>query len=279
MLENNTRELIDLGSAQSSPIAPAAGAIPYIALPSGYSVRNLESLLQTPSRKRAEVTLLDSQSFIKYVKIQGSLDTCNLYAQVDYPANQCNIVAVINDHGGDKESAQWRDHTATFKPELSFEWKNWFGANKAVKEQADFAAFIEDNMGDIAAVDGMPSGADMLKMALEFEATSEKRFKKRIDLQTGGTQLEYVDKADETTSTKLRLFERFTIAVPVFQGSNVAYPLEARLKFRQKSGTDLLAFWFELIRPDRVFKEAVTEEINAIQSQTGFPLYYGQPGL
>jgi len=273
-----TTELLKAGSALAYPVEGIAAA-PYTVVPEGYVLKNLEELMETPVRKRANVTMLDSPSFIKYTSAQGSLDTCNLYANVDYASNKCSIVAIIDDHGSDKDKAQWRQHTALYKPELSFEWKNWIAANKAVKEQADFAAFIEDNMGDIAGLEGMPSGADMLKMALEFELTSEKRFKKRIDLQTGGTQLEFVDKADETTSTKLRLFERFTIAVPVFQGSNVAYPLEARLKFRQKSGTDLLAFWFELIRPDRVFKEAVTEEINAIQSQTGFPLYYGQPGL
>lgn len=278
MPQLDTRELLDAGAAQAHPITTHNG-IPYVALAGEYHVHDLEHLLPTPTRKRAKVTLQDSPSFIKYASKQGSLDTCNLYANVDYTHHQCSIVAIIDDHGADKDKAQWREHTAIYKPELSFEWKNWVGANKAVKEQADFAAFIEDNMGDIAGLDGMPSGADMLQMALAFEATSEKRFKKRIDLQTGGTQLEYVDKADETTSTKLRMFERFTVAVPVFQGSNIAYPLEARLKFRQKSGTDLLVFWFELIRPDRVFKEAITEEIQAIQDQTGFPLFYGQPGL
>lgn len=272
------RELLNAGSALAQPIKEHGG-VPYVALPEEYAVHDLESLLPSPTRKRAKVTMLDSASFIKYVNKHGSLDACNLYANVDYSRSVCNIVAIVDDHGSDKDAAQWRDHTATFVPELSFEWKRWYQMDKQAKEQAEFAAFIEDNMGDIAGIAGMPSGADMLQMALSFEATSEKRFKKRIDLQTGGAQLEYVDKADEATSTKLRLFERFTIAVPVFQNSNVAYPLEARLKFRQKSGTDSLVFWFELIRPDRVFKEAVTEEINSIQAQTGMPLFYGNAGL
>lgn len=278
MQQLETTELLGAGAALAKPFVEYT-KIPYAVVPEGYMLHELEHLQETPVRKRAKVTMLDSGSFIKYVKAHGSLDTCNLYANVDYPGSKCTIVAIIDDHGSDKDKPQWRDHTATFKPELSFEWLRWQAMNKKVSEQADFAAFIEDSMGDIAGIDGMPSGVDMLKMALEFEATSEKRFKKRIDLQSGGTQLEYVDKADENTSTKLRLFERFTIAVPVFQGSNVAYPIEARLKFRQKSGTDLLAFWFELVRPDRVFKVAVTEEITAIQEQTGFPLYYGHAGL
>lgn len=278
MNNNENRCLIEVGSAIALP-QTTMGSTPYVVTPEQFKVRDLEHLLPAPMRKRAKVTMLDSASFITYTKKQGSLDTCNLYANVDYEKNFCKIVAVINDHGSEKSQPDWRDHTATFKPELSFEWKRWAAQNKIAAEQADFAAFIEDNMGDIASVDGMPTGTDMLKMALEFEATSEKRFKKRIDLQTGGMQLEFVDKADEQTSTKLRLFERFTIGVPVFQNSNVAYPLEARLKFRQKPGTDNLIFWFELIRPDRVFKEAVTEEIGNIQRETGFTLMYGLTGI
>ena len=70
---------------------------------------------------------------------------------------------------------------------------------------------------------------------------------------------------------------RFTIGIPVFQGSAAAYPIEARLKYRQQS--DKLVFWFELIRPDRVFKQAVTDEIERIHEATGFMLLYGNAGL
>ena len=65
--------------------------------------------------------------------------------------------------------------------------------------------------------------------------------------------------------------------IPVFQGSTAAYPIEARLKYRQQS--DKLVFWFELIRPDRVFKQAVTDDIERIHEATGFMLLYGNAGL
>jgi uncharacterized protein YfdQ (DUF2303 family) len=175
------------------------------------------------------------------------------------------------------DDAQWRDHTATFQPTIAHEWKTWIAKNKVPLDQSHFAAFLEENMSDIASVGNMPTAADMLKMALEFEANSDKRFKKRIDLQSGGTALEYVDKADENTSAKLKFFERFTIGIPVFQGSASAYPIEARLKFRQQS--DQLTFWYELIRTDRVFKQAVTEEVETIKDKTGFALLYGCAGL
>lgn len=273
---NNAQIILDAGAALVDPVRDHGG-IPYVALPEGYTVNDLESLLPTPSRKRAKVVMLDSGSFIDYAKKHGSLDNCTLYADVDYDTSKCNIVAVINDHGSDVGEARWRDHTATFAPKLSFEWKRWVALNGQAQDQAKFAAFIEDNMGDIASVAGMPTATEMLQMALAFEAHSDKRFKKRIDLQSGGTQLEYVDQADENTSAKMRLFERFTIGIPVFQGSSAAYPIEARLKFRQNS--DKLVFWFELIRPDRVFRQSVTDEIVKIHESTGFMLLYGNAGL
>jgi hypothetical protein len=38
-------------------------------------------------------------------------------------------------------------------------------------------------------------------------------------------------------------------------------------------------FWFELIRPDRVFKSAVAEELDRIQEATGFLLINGVAGI
>lgn len=250
------------------------GQSPFAIVPDGYQVKDMEHVLDAPTRKRAKVTLLDADSYIAYTKEHGSMATCRHYAEVDYEKSLCTVVGIINDHGSKEDEPHWRDHTATFSPKLSIEWKRWTESNGVSKAmaQSKFAAFIEDNIGDI---NGTPSGTEMLGMALNFEQTSEKRFKRRIDLGTGGVQLEYVDKADDATSAKIKMFERFNIAIPVFQGSNVAYPVECRLKFRQNN--DTLNFWYELIRPDRVFRQAVTDEIGAIKEKTGFMLLYGTP--
>ena len=113
----------------------------------------------------------------------------------------------------------------------------------------------------------------MLQMALNFEITSEKRFKRMIDLGTGGVALEFVDKADDATSQKINMFRRFKIGIPIFQNDDYGYAIEARLKFRQNG--DSLTFCYELIRKDRVFKEAITTQLSAIQSETSVPLLYG----
>jgi uncharacterized protein YfdQ (DUF2303 family) len=271
--ENST--LVAFGIAASNA-RTSHGGIPYAVVPEGFRLRDLESLLPAPARKRAKVTLQDAKSFIEYIKKHGSLDNCTLYADVNYEAFSCSLIAVINDNGADVSDAQWRDHTATFVPELSHEWKAWTRKNQAVQAQSDFASFLEENMSDIANIDpGMPTASEMLQMALDFEMHSNKRFKKTVDLQSGGVALEYVDQADENTT--MRLYKRFVIGIPVFQNSSSAYPIQARLKFRQNA--DRLVFWFELVRSDRVYEQAVKEMIEKIHDETGCMLLYGTPGF
>jgi uncharacterized protein YfdQ (DUF2303 family) len=141
--------------------------------------------------------------------------------------------------------------------------------------QNNFAAFLEDHVGDIQSVNGSPSGSDMLKLALEFEANSDKRFRSKTNLQSGGFSIEFIDEENHDTRSTMQVFERFTIGIPVFEGSSNAYPIEARLKYREKEGR--LTFWYELIRPDRVYKTAIHDELEKVREKTGFPIVFGTP--
>lgn len=267
----------ELGAALAPSSVPAAldGHIPYLVAPAGYTVHDLEHLLPTPTRKRADVTVSDSDSFIAYTKKHGSLAECVIYAELNTEAYRFTMVGVLDDHP--EEGAAWRQHTCTFAPALSVEWKRWTSSNKRAMTQAEFATWLEDNMGDIAGQDGMPTGAQMLQMAIGFERTADKRLKSRINLQSGGTRFEYVDDEDKDTRTAMDVFQRFAIGIPVLDGSKFAYPVEARLKYRERDGK--VSFWFEMIRPDKVFKQAVHDETSAIIAATGFLLINGLPGL
>lgn len=277
MSENmNAQTILDAGAALAKARLPemdATNSTPFVVVPPGYQVQDVEKMLPAPTRKRADVTMLDAPSFIEYVNKHGCQDETVIYSDVDYEAGKYGLLAVINDHGGTDPT--WRDHRASLSPIKSLEWKRWKGNDSKTLPQADFAAFLEDNLSDIATVAGMPTGKDMLEMALAFEANSDKRFKKKLDLLGGGAHLEYVDQADEATSTKMRFFERFTVGIPVFQGATDGYHIEARLKFRMANGD--LRFWYELVRPDRVFKTAVATEIDKIKAATGFMVLFGRP--
>jgi uncharacterized protein YfdQ (DUF2303 family) len=269
---NNAKTILDAGIAMSGPHSANGD---YAIIPTGYTALDLEKYQLAPYRKRGKVAMLDSPSFIAYTKKHGSLDNCVIYADVDFEASKFSIQAVINDHRSDVGGAQWRDFTVTMSPPLSVEYKRWLAQHNKQMSQIEFAAFVEENIGDIANVDKMPTGAQMLNMALEFQSNGDKRFKQKVNLQGGGVRLEYVDDEDKDTRSQMQFFERFTIGIPVFQGATSAYPIEARLKYRQSNGD--MKFWYELVRPDRIFRAAVTDEINTIRDGTGFMVLNGRP--
>jgi len=268
----DTNDLIAAGAAIASAIHLPEGSVPFIVVPEKYAVKSLESHLLRPIRKVAAVAVTDAAGFIAYLgrhAEKGSL----VYADIDQLIGSFKLVGVINDSA--TEEPGWRDHICTMERKQSVEFGRWVGKNKSAMSQGDFATWIEDNLADIAATDGMPTGGDMLAMSLGFERTSEKRLKSKVNLQSGSFRLEYVDDEDKDTRTSMEVFSRFSIGVPVFENSSSAYRIDARLKYRESSGK--VSFWFELIRPDKSFRQAVEDEVKVIAEATGLSIINGKP--
>lgn len=250
---------------------------PVIVVPSGdgaYSAQTLDfsSIQSQPQRVTGTRQFDDAQSLIEFYP-QG-VDNVEdghprLYCDADFVAGRATVTAVFNDSPG------WRDFRAVYAPKSSVEWQRWLlrnGHDKAFTQEG-FALFIEDNIADITAVDGMPSGTDMLAMATSLEINAENRFKSAIRLQSGGVDLTYVDTEDNETLKKMKLFERFSIGIRVLQGGD-GYRLDARLRYRTRDGK--LSFWYELIRPDKTYEDALRAEIARIQEATGQTVLFGK---
>ena len=276
-MQSDAQVVRDLTAAITEPGYPTIhateGVAPHIVLPAGYTVHDMEKRLLSPIRKRAKVVVTDSASFIAYANKHAIPDMSVIYADVDSEASRLGLVCVLNDDG--KNGAGWRDHTVTFAPKLSVEWTRWTGKNKVVMTQADFATWLEENMGDVVDVEGFPSGSQMLQMALEFERTADKALKSKVNLQSGGMRLTYVDDDTKETSTSMEVFSRFMLGLPVFDGATARDRVQARLKYREQSGK--VSFWYELIRPDLVFKAAVESDLEQIKEKTGLLLLNGKP--
>jgi uncharacterized protein YfdQ (DUF2303 family) len=247
-----------------------------VALPPGWTLVEKDDddrLLLQPRRKVATVRLHEDDSFIEYVQRHVD-ENCTLWCKADYKAGHVNFMAILNDHGENEDETDWRDHRAHFEPTMAEEWIRWAGKNKQTFTQVEFASFIEDNLSDIASVDGQPTGAQMLEMALTFEANQDMRFKSAVRLQNGGVQMSFVQDDDVQTLQKMQVFDRFSIGVPVFWNGD-AYRIDARLRYRVRDGK--LAFWFELIRKDKVLEAATQTLIDKIRVQTDLPFFFGDP--
>lgn len=255
-----------------SPVAD----ITRVALPPGWTLKETddEKHAATPRRKSAKVSLHDAPSFIDYVRRHGSLTYSTVWCVADYAAGKVQFTGILNDHGETAEEPQWRDHKAGYTPTFSQEWANWVEKHKKTFSQAEFAQFIEDNLKDVASAEGLPTGAQMLEMALSFEANQDMRFKSAIRLQNGGVQMSFVQDDDSQTLARMQLFDRFAIGIPVFWGGD-AYRIDARLRYRVRDGK--LTFWFELIQQDKVLESATSTLIEQIRTGTGNPFFFGNP--
>ncbi|MBB5443256.1 MULTISPECIES: DUF2303 family protein [unclassified Paraburkholderia] len=254
-------------------------AVRRIALPPDWTLKEYDDSKYrvAPLRKSATVRLRAPEDFIEYTKRHGSLTDSSIWCEADYPRGQVAFTAILNDHGEDEAKAAWRDHLARFQPEFSEEWKRWIGNNKQALTQGDFAAFIEENLKDITGPttgENLPTGAEMLEMALAFEATQDFRFKSAVRLQNGGQNLSFVQDDDDQTLQKMKLFERFALGIPVFRNGD-AYRIDARLRYRVRDAK--LTFFYELIRFDKVLEAAATGMIATIRDQTGNPFFFGDP--
>lgn len=259
-----------------------SGHLPVIMTPEGYKAQVLSDLpltalekhLAAPLRKSGRVVLHDVVSFIHYINQHKTEHTTSIFCDANYQESKVDLVAIFNDHGTDNTG--WRDHTAAYSPVQSVEWQRWVGRNRKVFDQIEFASFIEDNLQDIATVEGMPSGTQMLEMSMNLEANQDSRFKSNIRLQSGGTELTFVQKEDDATLEKMKLFERFSIGIPPFFNGS-AFRIDARLRYRVRDGK--LNFWFELIREDKVLQAAAEEEITKIIEGTSLTVLQGNPRL
>jgi uncharacterized protein YfdQ (DUF2303 family) len=255
-------------------------AIRRFALPAGWKLeeRDDSKHLAAPLRKKATVRMRTPGDFIEYVKRHGSLTDSTIWCEADYPKGDVAFTAILNDHGEEDAKAAWRDHLARFQPEFSEEWKRWLGMHKKPLSQIDFAAFLEENAKDIAGpTDGQtnqPTGAQMLEMALAFEATQDFRFKSAVRLQNGGQNLSFIQDDDDATLKRMEMFERFQLGIPVFRNGD-AYRIDARLRYRVRDGK--LTFTYELVRFDKVLEAAAEGMIQVIRDQTGNPFFFGDP--
>ncbi|SAI59050.1 Uncharacterized conserved protein [Bordetella ansorpii] len=251
-----------------------------IAVPSGYTLETDEKLLplqQTPSRKRGKVVTQTLESFCEYVNFHKTPQTV-IYAVVsrDNAAQPLVLTAVFNDHlqGVDMSGdfAGWQDFSAVLAPRPSHEWLLWSKNNSQALGQAAFAEFIDDNLKDIADVEGHPTGAMMLQMAINMEITQDKKIRASTRVQSGGVSIEYVENDNAETAARMEAFDRFTLGIPAFW-RGLAYQLDARLRYRVREGK--LTIWYDLVRPDLVIDAAVDAMAEQATKETGVPLVFG----
>lgn len=282
--ENNaqTVERVTLKTTEPRRLLEGTTASPVMLLPTGsFTVQDMERFLPTPSRKREVATLHTAQSLIDYVnrhKTANSLltfDRTYTKGARKLPDNPGTFRAIINYHDlkpgelASEHGAQWGDHVALYAPRRTPEWERWIAIDGNAMSQEDFAEFVEDNIRDIAE----PTGAQMLALALDFQAKTDSRFGRVLNLGNGSVQLDYVQSVQGGDAKgQLVVPTNIKLGLRPFVGG-AAYAIPARFRYRVSGGS--LTFTVILDRPDIIEETALEEALTAITAGTELPAIRG----
>ncbi len=294
--------LLAAGAALGQPRTHSTpDARPYALVPDGYTVLELPRA-HVPERPRAIVRLRDAASFVRYFN-DHKTDYSRIFAGRDpalFLAVFDEFSAVTPGDAGVWPQADWREFRAAFSVPPSREWLLWHAANRKPMSQVSFAEFLQDNLPDVV----QPAGADLLELALNFEAaqsgtyvaaqsgtyvatqsgtyvatqsgtyvaTQSGTYVATQRLKDGSHNLQW--RADNNASGTVKLPEHITLMIPVFE-NEAPSELQARLKYRVKEGN--LSLWFELVRPHKVLEAAFRSAWERIAEGTGAVILLGSP--
>lgn len=231
-----------------------------------------------PARRTGTVKLLDSASFIEYVKLHHN--GTPIYGS----PSPATFVAVLNEHKGSAANGGagvpgHRDHRAVLTLGYSDELTAWLGRNgegKAFQSTEEFASFLETNSFDIAD----PPAASFLDLALNFQVNESVHFNKQQRLEDGHVELTFnrvVEGANTAQGGKVKVPTKFRIRVPIFRGARQPfYDCEAHFRYRL-TGNGKIKIWYDLIRPTKVIEAAFRDIWESIGEQLGVPVLYGSP--
>lgn len=267
------KHLLDTGMAATiKPIAIPEATYPAVVVPEGHKVVFLEQALfnehrEAPERKTGNVQVQQANCFLEYWSLYADEDS-RAFAD---PAT-ASILAILDYHHSSAErTARWGRHRVTVTLKKTDEWKVWKEWDGKQRTQADFADFLEDNAPDIIE----PNAATFVEAARDLRAKSEVNFTSAQTAKDGSINFAYQEDVKGTFGkSNMEVPERFTIAIPVFDGMEKV-KIQARLRYRINQGK--LQIWYSLYRADFHEREAFQAVVNQIQEKTGRHVFIGKP--
>lgn len=280
------------------PVQAAEGRAPFVILPQpdgDYIVEYLKprEFDPLPDHIRQRVTLVETESFIAYVKLfkQGTtrifatpLDPSALTVEsIRAGKSAAAFTAILDYHEQGSEATPKRvAHVATYPLPLSLEFKIWLSQNKEALSQDAFIQFIDDNQLDIAK----PEAAALMDMVANFESKSEVVFKSAVQRINGARQLVFNERVEMNgggftagEEKKITVPEFLELSIPIFEGG-IKIPVKARMEYRPTSGK--LKVTYHLHRPHEILRNAFADiraHIESADQGVDIPILTGSAAI
>lgn len=269
MSENEMQTVVDTALISAEPRELELGSYYVVKTPAGVQKIDLtgDEHRDTPRRKHGIVIVRDAASFLAYFGKHAS-EHAEVYANED-PGWITGILDAHTPHGG---PAQWQQHRVVLQLRHSASFTAWQGVSGQMMPQTQFAEFVEDHRADVRE----PSAADLLELAQTIQGTTKVSWKSSTLLRNGQRQLSYVESIDATAGQRGEMLipDALQLAIPVYEGADVADAVTARLRIRI-NGEGALRIGVILDHLDDVIAGAFSGVVEQVAAGVPVPILRG----
>lgn len=239
---------------------------PFVLVPEGYKVNDLDSFTRSPLITRQTVALQTIASFVAYV-LRFKTSETSIFAPVQKYNTLLALMACIDYHG--PKAPSHVGHRVNLTIPLSLQWERWMKINKVWITQTDFAEFLEQNVIDVLD----PDAATIKEIVRSMEATKTGEFKSGVRLSNGSHSLMWSEEVQARAGAgNVEIPEKISIGIPIFKGDQ-PYTLSAFFRYRITDGK--LRLQIELDRAEFLFDIVADNLIQKISDETTVPVYRG----
>ena len=250
-----------------------------------------------PFERRGSAKTLTLNAFVALVNRHKVDKASVVFAKTDW--REPRLTAVIDYHEASKDTpaaATLEDlgtgfgrHRVVYDYPLSDAWKAWVEKNGEPMNQADFAAFLEDRITDLAAPQDFERQTferdfkakfavptELIDLSRGLEVMVGARVKNRIRLESGETQMVFEVQHSDAEGNELTVPGLFLLSVAPFDRGDVIR-IPCRLRYRTQGGN--LVWFYQMVQPDRFISERLDDDMALVADQTGLPVYAGSPEM
>ena len=235
-------------------------------IPEGYRLENVTDPDRLPAAIKQSITVDDRASLSAYANrfqdprsiIIADIGAGTIKAALDWHHSNEGEAAL---------AAQHCRHSVTLKLQDSEEFGRWNAMEDKMHPQADFAAFIEENIFDV--ID--PEQGTLLEICRDLEATQDNKFRSGVRLENGDRTFHY--ETETRTKGEVQVPTEITLSIPLYQGEQ---PVDVRAKFRFRVTPGGLMLGFRWHRVEYQRQATFRGMAYAAADDTGLPVYFGR---
>lgn len=244
-----------------TPAVSVPGAPEHVvAINDGYSAKNLEYHLPTPTRVRAKTNLTSVPDFVNYVNRFKSADSILFVTPtLESLSKNGNIVTAILDFHkqGPEGTPQWGDHRVYMSARPSQAYQKLIDIDKQFLDQQEFAKKVEE----LAKFCNSHAAADIVEIARTLQLFSKGEFRSFDDDVSGSTDLAYSVQVTGKAGTQerhLTVPNEISFYVPLIDGMDAQLvPVKFKYRVPEEAGGKV-RMGIEII--DRVWLEKAAVE-------------------